>query len=48
MIVLHTGGTGMALEMPHSKKFLAELGGLIWGFGWWGTDIVDVTVTEQQ
>lgn len=42
------GGMRLALEMPHSEKLLAETGGLIWGFGWWGTDIVYVTVTEQQ
>lgn len=45
---LHAGGTGLALEMPHREKLLAELGELIWGFGWWGTDTIHVTVTLQQ
>lgn len=35
LTALHAGGTGLAPEMPHREKLLAELGGLIWGFGWW-------------
>lgn len=44
--VLHAGGTGLALEMPHIEKLMAELGRLIWGF--WlvrGIDTVYVIIT---
>lgn len=29
----HAGGTGLALEMPHQEKLMAELGQLSWGCG---------------